>query len=172
MKRTWKMVGLGVLAAAAGLVGLSACEVATPVRGPGLDARAGVTLPEAGENVVVVVTHAVLDASKRGPFDEYTRKVAESLPRNPGFIAYSLRTRLLGAEVWTMTMWVSDDAADSFTVSPTHRAAIREGMAAVKSAQFLRFEWPRSSRPPSWSEIKRRLASAPTIDYGAAATRR
>ena len=175
MKRRWKLVMasvMGLVSATVGLLGLPGCELAMPVRGPGFDAKRGVMLPDAGETVVVAVTHAVVDRDKRGPFDEYTQKVAASLPEQPGFIAYSLRIRPFGDEVWTMTMWVHDDAVDSFTASPVHVRAIREGMPAVTAAQFLRFDWPSRGAPPSWDEIKRRLASAPTIDYRAAGSRK
>lgn len=175
MKRRWKLIITGAAACLAGLggvLGLSGCEVAMPVRGPGFDARQGVTLAGAGETVIVAVTHAVLDAKTRGAFDDSTRKVAASLPQQPGFIAYSLRTRLFGDEVWTMTMWVNEEAVDGFTASPVHVRAIRDGMPAVKTAQFLRFEWPSRGAAPSWEEIKRRLASEPVIDYRAAGTHR
>lgn len=64
-----------------------------------------------------------------------------------------------------MTVWKDDAAVEAFMASPVHRTAIREGMAAVKTAQFLRFEWPTDQVPPPWSEVMRRLESAEVIDY-------
>ncbi|MBI1190761.1 MAG: hypothetical protein GC200_08805 [Tepidisphaera sp.] len=135
------------------------CRLATPFR-----ASTDGTPPAAGP-VVVAITHAQLDPAGRDAFDRYTDKVIASLPSNAGYLGYSVRGRLLGNEVWTMTLWRDHAATDAFVRSSTHGQAIREGLAAVKRAQFLRFEWPAADPPPSWDEIDRRLEHVPFIDY-------
>ena len=121
-----------------------------------------------GGPVFVAVTNAVLDPAKRRAFDEHTRRVVASLGSHEGYLGHSVRGRLLGHEVWTMTVWRDEESLDAFVGSPVHRTAIREGLAGVRTAKFLRFEWS-EQRPPSWAEIERRLATVEPIDYGARA---
>lgn len=143
-RRVWAVLGVLVAAVVSTAAALTGGQMATPFRGPGYSRSHGVTLPGVGPVVVVAITHATLDARLRGPFDDYTRRVIASLPSQADHVGYSVRTRLLGNEVWTMTVWKDDAAVEAFMASPVHRTAIREGMAAVKTAQFLRFEWPTS----------------------------
>ena len=154
---------LGALAASVGFSG--GCQLATPFKGTGYSRDEGVTLAGVGDTVCVAITHALLDGDNRSAFDDHTRRVIQSLPTQDGYIGHSVRTRLLGHEVWTMTVWRDEEAMQAFVDSPVHRTAIREGMSAVRSAQFLRLDWPTASVPPSWNEIQQRLQSVETIDY-------
>lgn len=157
--------GLALLAFGAELFGGGGCQVGPSFRGPGFSDELGVTAPDAGETVVVAITHAVLDGKNRDAFDEYTQKVIKSLRGNDGYIGYAVRTRIFGNEVWTMTVWRDEESTKAFVRSPVHQEAIRRGLAGVKTAQFLRFEWPRSEVPPSWDEVKRRLQEVEVVDY-------
>lgn len=151
--------------AAIAAVGLSGCQLATPFRGPGYSSREGVTLPGAHVTVWVGITNAQVDGRTRGVFDEYTRKVVRSLPEHDGFIGHSLRSRVLGNEVWTMTVWRDEAALDAFVSSPSHRSAMREGLAPVIRARFLRFELAASAVPPAWSEVLGRLEGVEFTNY-------
>jgi heme-degrading monooxygenase HmoA len=158
---------MGGLAVVSGLIAacLPSCRVAMPFSGPGYSRSEGVTLPGAGETVVVAVTHAVVDNSKRGPFDEGTRRVDESLSSLDGFIGRSLRIHLFGNEAWTMTVWRDEESLDAFVASTTHRRAIRDGMPALKSARFLRFRIPTREVPPSWGDVLKRLDRVKPVLY-------
>lgn len=148
------------------VVGLSGCQLATPFAGPGYDRERGVTLADAGDTVTIGVTNAVVRPFQRAAFDDYTRRVIKSLPENNGYIGHSVRSRILGNEVWTMTMWRDEDALNAFVRSDTHRAAMREGLSGVKRAKFLRSQWPRTSPPPTWDDILARLESVAFVEYG------
>lgn len=155
----------GPVAAACGLAG---CQMATPFSGPGYSGGSGgsgVIGAAAGERVVVGVTHAVLDGRKRSVFDEHTRRVVRSLPEHDGYLGHSIRTRVFGHEVWTMTVWRDGAALDAFVRSPVHQEAIRRGMPAVIAAQFMRLEWPATSPPPSWTAIQERLRTTAVHEY-------
>ncbi len=160
---------LAVLGAAAGLFALSSCEMSTRFAGAGYTKGKGVTLPGVGDTVVVGVTHAVLDPDNRRAFDEHTRRVVRSLPELDGYIGHSLRTRVLGHEVWTMTVWKDDASLNAFVRASTHRTAIREGLSGVRQAQFLRMEIPVDQVPPTWDDILERLKGVPVVDYAARA---
>ena len=141
----------------------SACELSSPLRGPGSSRCADA--PGVGDTVMVAVTHAVLDAEERGPFDDHSARVIDSLPSRDGFVAYGLRTRLFGNEVWTMTVWRDEAALNAFVSSSTHEAAIEGGLHAVIRGQFDRFSWPANQPPPSWSVILERLKTAEMIEF-------
>lgn len=149
----------------AALFGLPSCQLATPFAGPGYSPSRGVTLPDVGDSVIVAVTHAHLDPDNRRPFDDYTRHVIRSLSDNDGYIGHSVRARVFGHEVWTLTVWRDEPSLDAFVRSPTHRAAIREGLSGVTTAQFMRFTSPTSDVPPRWNSILQRLKSVEFIDY-------
>jgi heme-degrading monooxygenase HmoA len=143
-------------AAALCVVALSGCALATPFRGPGYDEVRGVIAGPPGVTVVVAVTHAVLEGDRRA-FDDHTRRVVESLPRAEGYLGHSIRGRLFGGEVWTMTVWRDGRSLSAFVRSAVHEEAVREGMTAVREARFVRFAVPAGSPPPSWAEALRRL---------------
>lgn len=165
MKGRLVRVLLFVAGGVAAVFGAASCEVARPFSGPGYTKGRGVTLEGAGPTVMVGITNAQVDGATRGVFDEYTRKTIESLPMNPGFIGYSVRSRVLGNEVWTMTIWRDEASMEQFVGSPVHRAAMREGLAPVRRARFLRFELETSEVPPRWEDVLRRLEATEFKDY-------
>ncbi|XVJ58155.1 MAG: hypothetical protein HEQ23_01655 [Tepidisphaera sp.] len=161
-------LAVGLAASAVALLTLPSCEVATPFRGPGYARPDGVILPGAGPTVWVAVTYAVLDNSSRGTFDDYSRKVVESLPQNDGYIGHSVRAKLLGNKMWTMTVWRDEPALNSFVRSPLHREAVRKGLGGVLRGKFLRFEHPTDSAPPSWDDVLAQMQTIEYIEYGSA----
>jgi heme-degrading monooxygenase HmoA len=168
-RRAWLApvsAALVALAAIAGLHVVAGCQVASPFRGPGFDRKRGVTLPDAGNTVTVGITHAIL-AGDRSTFDDSTRKTIDSLPTNDGFIGFSVRSRVFGNEVWTMTAWRDEASLDAFVASPVHRAAMRSGLSAVARAQFLRLQVPKETMPLSWDEVLTKLENVPFVDYAA-----
>jgi heme-degrading monooxygenase HmoA len=164
--RRWAWRVSGAVIAACGAAGLASCEVATPFRGPGFERGRGVTLPGAGDRVVVGITNARIAPGKRALFNDHTQRVIDSLNGNDGYIGHSVRLRLLGSEAWTMTAWRDEAALDAFVRSPVHREAMREGTASLTSARFMRMEWPAAEMPPPWREILKRLEAAPEKSYG------
>ncbi len=169
-KLLWGIIPLtGLLAFLA-----SCAEVATPFRGPRYDPSSRTLMPiesaeaDGDRTYILALTNATLDRSRRGIFDDYTRELEKALPDTPGLVGFSIRARPLGSEVWTMTLWTSDEAADDFVGSPLHRKAIREAMPAVITSRFYRGPWT-STMPPTWAEAKALLESAPVNNYRSAA---
>ncbi|MDX2088871.1 MAG: antibiotic biosynthesis monooxygenase [Kofleriaceae bacterium] len=132
------------------MLALAACAVSRPFAGPGYDRERGVIAPDTGAMVVVALTNATLDGARRHTFDDHTRRVVDSLSSQPGFIGSSLRTRIFGNEVWTMTAWTSEEALDNFVASGVHQTAIENGMAPVRTARFARIKVARTALPLSW----------------------
>ena len=122
--------------------------------------------PEA-EMVAVALTHAILhdDPELLSQFRSYAGNVLASLEGQPGFIGYKTRRRVSGMEVWTMTVWTSDEALNEFVQSDFHQAAIRNGLAAVKYGEFARTTIPRSEAPLSWRKANKLLQASPRKIY-------
>lgn len=144
---------------------LTGCRLATPFAGTGYSSEGGVTLPDARDTAWIAITHAELIADKRAKFDEYTDLVVSSLPDNDGYIGHSIRARILGNKVWTLTVWRDEAALNAFVRSPKHRKAMRLGLSGVARAQFLRMELPLDAVPPSWKKIDNLLQKTEFVDY-------
>lgn len=157
--------GVGALGLGALVVGIGACEVATPFRGPGVAGERGGLSPD--DRVVVALTHAQLGWQERGVFFEYSARVIEDLARHDGFVAYSLRRNIAGTEVWTATIWRDHESADAFVKATEHREAMREGMRAIRRGRFHRVEWAASELPLKWSDLKREIGRVELVDYTA-----
>jgi quinol monooxygenase YgiN len=156
------LVVLGLVVAG---LGLSGCAIATPLR-HGADGPAD-ALPSS--TVLVAVTEAVLDPRQRRSFDRQTTLLYERLPAQPGCVAYSRRKQLFGHKAWTLTVWRDPAAYAAFVGSAEHRTAMRDGVGALRSAKFLKFEWPSAGPLPTWSEALERLGAVESRPYGTGA---
>lgn len=136
---------------AAGLLALlGGCTVATPY-------RTVAPPPDEAATVVIAITWATLDPQRRASFDRYTSRLIDILPQQPGLLGYSLRRQLFGNDVWTVTVWASDDARRAFVYSALHQEAITETYAAVVKTRFARYTAAPSDLPPAWAASLRRV---------------
>lgn len=125
---------------------VGACTVSMPYRSV---ERGETGSPD--EKLLVSVTHATLDPSKRAPFDEHTMLVNSAMASQPGLVAYSLRRELLGNDVWTYTIWRDEASRTNFFMSEQHRQAMASGSGAIETMRYKRMEIRRSELPFSWS---------------------
>ena len=142
------------------------CTVARPFRGPGFRPGTGVVADDAGDTVVVQLTHAVLDPDLRRPFDEHTELVNDAMTAHEGLIGYSLRKQLFGDEVWTLSVWRDEAALSDFVRSDVYRAAMESGAPAVVSMRSRKLDVPREDIPLSWKRAVELLDEA-EAGYGA-----
>lgn len=117
------------------LSGCSTLALAKPFAWPGLDARQGRLIASSSPSVILAITHAELIGAHRAAFDAAADRVLALLPQQSGLVGYSVRSRLVGHEVWTATVWVDEAAVDAFVRSPAHLAAVRDGAVALKTVQ-------------------------------------
>lgn len=135
---------------------VSACVVATPFRGPGVEAMA-----RDGERpVLVALTMVELgpDRAARARFWDHVWRVTASLEDRPGFIGHSVRREVFGRRAWTMTVWRDEASLEAFVTGDEHRAAISEGYAAVTRTAFWRRALPGAEVPLSWPAAEALLA--------------
>jgi heme-degrading monooxygenase HmoA len=148
-------LGIAMLASLAGCADLA---LSKPFAWPGLDPQRSRVNPPPGSTVVLAITHAELIGAHRAPFDAAADRVLAVLPQQPGLIGYSVRSRLIGHEVWTATIWADEAAMTAFVRSPEHMAAARDGAIALKTIEYRRVELPLTELPISWGRALAELA--------------
>lgn len=146
-----RFIGILRWSVAISAAALGGCTLATPFRGAAQDYRDALRELPPEQTVIVAITHAVLDRSKRGPFDRHSRYTVEQLASFPGLIGYSVRIQFLGDEVWTMTVWRSDEEREAFVHSDLHREAMAAGKPAIRQMRFARVTLPAEEIPIPWS---------------------
>ncbi|MBL8962482.1 MAG: antibiotic biosynthesis monooxygenase [Phycisphaeraceae bacterium] len=148
-----------LLAAAAASVLLVAggCRVGYPFRGPGYDADRGVVHPDAGSQVLVVVTRGDIKAASREKFANHLRDVIESMNQQSGLVGYSVRRELFGSRVWTMSVWVDRGSMTRFVRSTAHHKAMASGSIAAGSFMTAAAPVDASRIPLDWAEAERML---------------
>lgn len=159
----WNLAHLWPFAIAflGGLSGCSNLALSKPFEWPGLDARQGRLVGSSSDSVILVITHAELIGTHRTDFDRGADQVLAMLPAQPGLVGYSVRSRLIGHEVWTATVWIDEASINAFVRSPEHIAAVRQGAPAVKNVQYHRVKIPVSELPLNWSRVLAELQKAP-----------
>ena len=123
---------------------LGACAISTPFP------RLKMSGAGAEDQVVVVLTHIVVDSNQRSEFDRQTRRVIDSLPSHSGMLGYSARRQIFGNEAWTMSMWASDADRAGFVRSAVHQEAIAKSAPAVVNIQLKRLSLTRKDVPAGW----------------------
>jgi quinol monooxygenase YgiN len=145
------MKRLNSLSISALLALLAGCSVSTPFRWLDETPAGLAATPDA--QVIVAVTHATIDASRRKIFDQGAQRVIDSLLTQPGLIGYSVRRQLFGNEVWTATVWTDEASLLQFVQSPAHLQAVREGNIAIMQIDYTQIRLRKSELPVSWSRL-------------------
>lgn len=131
---------------------LGACAISTPFP------RLKMSGAGADDQVVVVLTHIVVDSNQRSEFDRQTRRVIDSLPSHSGMLGYSARRQIFGNEAWTMSMWASDADRAGFVRSAVHQEAIAKSAPAIVNIQLKRLSLTRREVPAGWPRALELLA--------------
>ena len=131
---------------------LGACAISTPFP------RLKMSGAGAEDQVVVVLTHIVVDSNQRSEFDRQTRRVIDSLPSHSGMLGYSARRQIFGNEAWTMSMWASDADRAGFVRSAVHQEAIAKSAPAIVNIQLKRLSLTRKDVPAGWPRALELLA--------------
>ena len=131
---------------------LGACAISTQF------SRLKMSGAGAEDQVVVVLTHIVVDSNQRSEFDRQTRRVIDSLPSHSGMLGYSARRQIFGNEAWTMSMWASDADRAGFVRSAVHQEAIAKSAPAIVNIQLKRLSLTLKDVPAGWPRALELLA--------------
>ena len=136
------------------------CQIGTPFKGSGYESGK-VTLEGAGETVILALTQAVFDRSQRSNFFKQTMSVYDKRDDQPGYVAGSIRTEILGENAYTMTVWKDRKSLHDFVHSRVHLNAMYMGEPSLKQMRSIVKEIPASELPVSWSKAREYLAEKP-----------
>jgi heme-degrading monooxygenase HmoA len=109
----------------------------------------------AGRPVVVVVTHATVQRAGRLRFALASFRLVGAMRGTPGLVAQQQGIRRLGAEVWTVTAWTSDDAMRSFVRSGPHAEAMRDAAFAIIAMDTWHLECKVTAMPSRFADVER-----------------
>ena len=141
---------------------VSGCRVGYSFRGPGYDADRGVVHPDAGRQVLLVVTRGDIETGAANDFANDLRAVLDTMNQHDGLIGYAVRKELFGSRVWTKSVWTDRASMERFVQSAAHRKAMASGSIVrgsfISAAAFI----DASLIPPSWTEAERMLEGRDT----------
>ena len=132
---------------------LAGCTLHTPFSGPGWD---GALSTDAEGPFVAVVTHTRPVKEHRDAFDDHVDAITAQLEDQPGFVGGSLRGRLVGREVWTLTVWEDEESIADFVTSGAHWEALQD-VEVIEGIGTVEWAIEPSELPPSWSDALDRL---------------
>lgn len=133
---------------------VSSCTIGRPLSGPGFNDNLNQLNGDPNRTVVIAVTNALLDRRKRSEFDDRTQELYKNLHKNTGYIAGSIRLRLLGNEVWTYTIWENEDSLKSFVKSREHLDAMYKTDSAIEKMRSFSQKMLAKKIPTKWEEIE------------------
>ena len=141
----------------------SACELAQPFNGPGIE---GGTFVTNVDEVVVVGTFIDLNDNDDAMriFDERTQAIEGYFENDPeGYLGQSLRRSFTDNKFWTLALWESDEAMMNFVASDVHTQAMAVGADIAEDGKTVRFTQPREAGLPSWENVLTRLDEVPSF---------
>jgi len=130
------------------------CAISRPLSGPGFDNKQNKLYGDPHRTVIIAITNALLDRSKRRPFDKKTQKIYKNIENYKGHIAGSIRLKLLGNEVWTYTIWENEAALINFVRSKEHLDAIYSTDTAIEKIRSLNIKVLAKDIPISWQQVE------------------
>jgi heme-degrading monooxygenase HmoA len=139
------------------ILSLTDCKIATPFMGEnyGRKLKQGI---DPNQKVILVITHAKLDKTKNTSlFWRNVDTVKKDILEKPGFIGFSIRRKLFGDEVWTMSAWEDETSLENFIYTHSHEKAIEQSSDTLELNHSVRIELPRKMIPIPWEEAEREL---------------
>ncbi len=133
---------------------VNGCHIGYSFQGPGYDSDKGAVINQTESQVLLAITHGVIEDQGSSDFSKSLQRVRENLSTTEGLIGYSVRKEVFGNEVWTMSAWSSKEALEKFLEGKAHRSAVANGgipPANVKST----YTWiSAESLPISWDDAQ------------------
>ena len=82
----------------------------------------------------------------------YSWRIQGQLQQTPGLLGYSLRTRILRRQFWTLSVWDGEAALQQFVVEPPHSHVMRALREKMGQTHFVRWRLRGADFPPQWED--------------------
>lgn len=132
-----------------------ACAPSEPLEGPGYTEAGGFLID--ADTLVVAVTYADIASGQRGAFDDHVDAITAQADASPGFVARSLRGKVPGREVWTLTVWEDEDSLLGFATSGAHLEAMSAYVELTDAAYSQTWTIDADEMPVDWDDALARL---------------
>lgn len=132
---------------------LYSCTIGRPLWGLGHAYNKRFKELNRNDFVYVGITHAYLNGGE-AKFLSDTFKVYDDLDSFKGFLGGSVRKQIWGNQVWTMSVWHSEDDLKRFSYSDLHRRAIKSSGQYISKIRSTILKMKRVDVPESWQEIR------------------
>ena len=110
--------------------------------------------PESDRDYVLLLTYLpVRRLSKLPLFLRYVRRIRQQLDAAPdGLIGYSLFSKPLSSQYWTLSAWRDSDAIAGFIRQSPHRNAMHELYKVLPGFKADRWTVTGNDLPPRWKD--------------------
>lgn len=110
-----------------------------------------------GREYLVLLSYLPLKRLWRIPWlAVQSSRITKQLERSAGVIGYSLNSRVLGGQFWTLSVWEDEARLQAFVHAPPHVATMRAMMPHMDQTRFVRWHLKGSELPPRWDDALRR----------------
>ena len=106
---------------------------------------------------VVLLTYLPLKRYRTIPrFLGYARRVEAQLAETDGIVGYALRAKFTKRDFWTLSVWESEDALQTFVHQGFHSGLMTVLKPDMAATNFVRWTIKGSDCPPSWDDVLQR----------------
>jgi quinol monooxygenase YgiN len=109
---------------------------------------------EADKALPVSLIHTTVSDTHRTPFAKHTRLVMQTLPTQPGLVAYALKRELLGPNAWVIAVWASEEHRDRFVKGAAHQSAIANAAPGLTTLRIRRVALKPAELPLDWARAQ------------------
>ena len=114
--------------------------------------------PESGREYTALLSYLPLNKWRAMPkFMKYTYQIQRQLADSEGLIGYSMDANVVGKEFWTLSVWEDKESLRRVVARALDGHVMTNLIPDMGQTEFFRFEVDRSSVPPNWEDIKRRI---------------
>lgn len=147
------------------VITMTSCTFAPKFNGPKFDRATKTLKVDPDKEVVLALTNAKLTRGKRGGFDSRSKQIFENLKNHEGYIGGMVKVEIFGDEVWTMTVWETEDDLKKFVNSSQHMDAMYMTNQAMKQFRHLNVKVLAKELPYSWEKAQELLNSKKLKDH-------
>jgi len=82
----------------------------------------------------------------------HTRRIVAQLQQTPGLVGFSMYARPLRRDFWTLSVWESEAALQTFVGKGAHTITMRAVAPHMGPTRFIRWRMRGAELPPKWAD--------------------
>ena len=106
-----------------------------------------------GRDYVVLLSYLLLQRLRRIPWFAFqANRIVRQLQRSAGVVGYSLNSRPLRRQFWTLSAWHDEAAPQAFVHEPPHVDTMRTMIPHMDQTRFVRWTVRGADLPVRWDD--------------------